>query len=114
MSTRPRASYGVDAPWFVLIPVGLMLFNMANGIWSGRPAPFIGAALIAGMMAVGLHSTRRGKFRVWAELLDGLGLRGDERVLDVGCGRGAVLMLAAERVPRGRAVGIDLWRSRDQ
>ena len=46
--------------------------------------------------------------------LDELGLRGDEHVLDVGCGRGAVLMLAARRLPAGRAVGADVWRRRDQ
>jgi ubiquinone/menaquinone biosynthesis C-methylase UbiE len=34
-------------------------------------------------------------------------------VLDLGCGRGAVLIAAARRVPRGRAVGVDLW-SADQ
>ena len=33
-----------------------------------------------------LYSTRRGKFEVWAELLDELDLRGDEHVLDIGCG----------------------------
>jgi arsenite methyltransferase len=27
----------------------------------------------------------------WERILDRLGLRGDERVLDMGCGRGAVL-----------------------
>lgn len=63
-----------------------------------------------------LYTTRRGKFIVWAGLLDGLALRGDERLLDVGCGRGcgAVLMLAAKRLPRGQAVGIDLWSRKDQ
>jgi arsenite methyltransferase len=35
-------------------------------------------------------------------------------VLDVGCGRGAVLMLAARRLRAGRAVGADVWRRRDQ
>ena len=35
-------------------------------------------------------------------------LRGDEHVLDVGCGRGAVLMLAARRLPAGRAVEADV------
>ena len=34
---------------------------------------------------------------------------GDEHVLDMGCGRGAVLSLVAKRVPRGRSVGLDLW-----
>ena len=32
----------------------------------------------------------------------------------LGCGRGAVLMLAARRLPAGRAVGADVWRRRDQ
>lgn len=43
-----------------------------------------------------------------------LALRGDEHLLDVGCGRGVVLMLAAERLPVGRAVGLDLWLTTDQ
>ena len=51
---------------------------------------------------------------VWADLLDQLGLRGDERILDLGCGRGAVLLLAAQHLTTGRAVGVDLWRSGDQ
>jgi ubiquinone/menaquinone biosynthesis C-methylase UbiE len=43
-----------------------------------------------------------------------LQLRGDERVLDLGCGRGAVLIMAAKRLTTGRAVGVDLWKSFDQ
>ena len=76
---------------------------------SGTAAVGLGA-----LTAGGLYSTRRGKFEVWTEILDELGLRGDERVLDIGCGRGAMLLLAAERVPNGRAVGADIWLSRDQ
>ncbi len=41
-----------------------------------------------------IYATRRGKF-----------------VLDLGCGRGAVLLAAAKRLPRGRAIGVDLWRA---
>jgi ubiquinone/menaquinone biosynthesis C-methylase UbiE len=43
-----------------------------------------------------------------------LELRGDERILDLGCGRGAVLLLAAQHLTTGLAVGVDLWRSADQ
>lgn len=35
--------------------------------------------------------------------------RGDELVLDVGCGRGLLLIGAAHRLNSGRAVGVDLW-----
>src|SRR5262245_2127198 len=61
-----------------------------------------------------VYATRAGKFAVWAEVLDQLDLEGDERLLDVGCGRGAVLLMAAQRLPRGRAVGVDVWSAKDQ
>ncbi|MFD9891713.1 class I SAM-dependent methyltransferase [Amycolatopsis sp. NPDC059027] len=49
-------------------------------------------------------------FPVFArQLLEDVDLRPGEHVLDVGCGRGAVLFPAAERVgPQGRVTGIDL------
>ena len=44
----------------------------------------------------------------WArERLAGLGLRGDEHVLDVGCGDGKVTAEIARALPRGSATGID-------
>ena len=42
-----------------------------------------------------------------ARVLDWLGLRGDEAVLDAGCGSGRVTRLLLERVPRGRVYGVD-------
>jgi ubiquinone/menaquinone biosynthesis C-methylase UbiE len=32
-------------------------------------------------------------------------------VLDLGCGRGAVLLAAAKLLPKGRAIGVDIWRA---
>lgn len=44
----------------------------------------------------------------WAEELFGrLELRGDERILDAGCGSGRVTGKLAARLPRGEVVGID-------
>lgn len=46
--------------------------------------------------------------QTWArELIAGLELRGDERILDVGCGDGKVTAEIARAVPRGVAVGVD-------
>lgn len=46
---------------------------------------------------------------VWAlEQLERLPLRGDEVVLDAGCGSGRVTTVLADRVPRGRVYGVDV------
>jgi trans-aconitate 2-methyltransferase len=44
----------------------------------------------------------------WArEVIDRLDLRGDERVLDAGCGSGRVTELVLERVPNGTVIAVD-------
>lgn len=44
----------------------------------------------------------------WAQdILDRLPLRGDEVVLDAGCGSGRATRLLLERLPRGRVYGVD-------
>jgi arsenite methyltransferase len=72
------------------------------------------ALLMTAQFLLYAQATWRGKFQVWRELLDGMCLREDEELLDLGCGRGAVLMAAADKLPCGHAVGVDLWRTVDQ
>jgi SAM-dependent methyltransferase len=119
-----RGEYGVDGD-FTHLParvhaIGVATFGLAmtsvalRNIALGRRRRGAAAAAIGGLVtgsgALYGYATRVGKFDAWAEQLTGLGLRGDERLLDLGCGRGAVLLTAAKLLPRGRAVGIDLWR----
>jgi arsenite methyltransferase len=111
---RRRGSYGIDAPKLLPFLVLLLIANLADGVVSRKPWPLLGAAVILGCAGLGFYASRRGKFLVWAELLDRLKLRGDEHILDIGCGRGAVLMIAAQHLTTGRAVGIDLWKRGDQ
>src|SRR3954451_18439259 len=110
MSTPPtrRGAYGFDAPYAPLLMGfgGACLLVLAlSGLWRGGSSstPRGGSIIASGAGALWLflnagvyiHTTRAGKFAVWADLLDRLELKGDERLLDIGCGRGAVLLMAA-------------------
>ena len=90
------------------------LFAHGRSGTAGAGAPGLAGLWLLLNAATFIHTTRVGKFAVWAELLDSLRLGGDERLLDIGCGRGAVLLMAAQRLPHGVAVGVDRWSTTDQ
>ncbi|UQX11146.1 class I SAM-dependent methyltransferase [Candidatus Mycobacterium methanotrophicum] len=85
--------------------------SLARG--RGLTAALTGAASvgIAASAALYIYATKAGKFEVWNRILDDLQLHGDETLLGMGCGRGAVLLAAAKRLPRGHAIGVDLWQA---
>jgi len=117
-SPRPAISwprYGVDAPPVpaVLGAAGLACCLVAVGRRPGRIALAAAGTVLVANAGVYLHTTLRGKLRIWERELDRIGLQGNEQLLDLGCGRGAVLIAAARRLPAGRAFGADLW-TRDQ
>jgi SAM-dependent methyltransferase len=114
VQARRRGSYGFDAPFFVAFIVVVIAFNLLNAILSGKWWSFLPVVLLLAIASSCLYTTRRGKFVVWADLLNRLNLRGDERILDLGCGRGAVLLMAAQHLTTGKAVGVDIWRNWDQ
>jgi SAM-dependent methyltransferase len=115
MSDGRRPTYGVDA---LPVPVAMGLGGLAGGLaalrWPRGRAPMAAAAaFLLANAGIYLHTSLRGKLRVWERELDRIGLSGTESLLDLGCGRGAVLIAAARRLPAGRATGVDLW-TRDQ
>ncbi|UVO53343.1 class I SAM-dependent methyltransferase [Sphingomonas sp. SUN039] len=120
-----RPAYGIDAPGLVrgfagtgvvLAVAGLALSFGFAASW----ASMLGSALLIvalyslGMCALMLHGSLIVKVRDRERILDLVQWRGDERVLDVGCGRGLMLVGAAKRLTTGRSVGIDIWSARDQ
>lgn len=85
--------------------------NVAKGRLAAAAVAAVAGAAIAMTAGLFVRATRVGKFEIWARLLEDLKLVGDETVLDLGCGRGAVLLTAAKLLPNGRAVGVDIWRA---
>jgi arsenite methyltransferase len=69
--------------------------------------------LLIGAIAM-LCSSKFGKPIVSRHLISSLKLKPYETVLDVGCGRGLLLNEAAKYLESGKAIGVDLWESRDQ
>jgi len=122
--------YGVDAPGVIrnllLVTVaGFLIWITARmGWWSGNiggggvilplshiaPWPAASCFLMAIWM---LYDSKIGKMRTREQLLDNHRWTGNERVLDVGCGRGLMLVGAARRLTTGTASGIDLWQEED-
>jgi arsenite methyltransferase len=123
----PNPDYGLDAPGIVkrmfthgawALAVGLALWIVNHNEY---PAP--AAELLAVLGGIGIIYIAIGAFMVWSSrvaklglrdrLLDSLELKGDEKVLDVGCGRGLMLIGAAKRLKSGKATGIDAWSQVD-
>jgi arsenite methyltransferase len=128
---NPKVHYGQDVPGMVrdnLIIGGILV---AQGIfqrmWASKrqspTTPLVALLANVTILTGGLSvleslaivwSSRVAKLWERDRLLNKLLLQGHERVLDVGCGHGLLLIGAAKRLPRGRAVGIDLWSQVDQ
>ena len=119
-------NYGIDAPvavrnLFIVAVLGVIsLITRLLGVWSRQDLiaviarPLIGAGLSCGAMALWMiYDSKIGKVRERERYLDKIAWRGDERVLDVGCGLGLLLIGAAKRLSTGRAVGIDKWQQED-
>ena len=117
-----KPNYGLDAPGvvrtFLLISgAGWGAASMAYFVLHLRPVVALGITAGVWFLAnalVMIWGSKSGKFQLRDRILDAIPWRGDERVLDVGCGRGLMLIGAAKRLTSGSAFGIDLWHSEDQ
>ncbi|MFZ0499819.1 MAG: class I SAM-dependent methyltransferase [Steroidobacteraceae bacterium] len=127
-SVSARPDYGVDAPgvmrtFFALGIACLLLALVAPSTLRVGPVmiesrSFIWAAVsLIGSGLLFLLYVKVGKFHHRDFMLGMHSWRGDEQVLDVGCGRGLLLAGAAKRIAQlhgtGHATGIDIWSNRD-
>lgn len=119
-----RIDYGIDAPGalrnLLLIGTASLIVSylawhyvLGTWLWNFRHAFLsIGCVLVAEGILMLLYS-KLGKFRHRDRLMKLAALRGHERVLDVGTGRGLLAVGAAKQLPQGSVVGIDIWKTED-
>jgi len=125
MSINPsKPDYGIDAPGVIrnLFAIGVVLLVLAWFVPKLRigpvifllrpPALFTGIALVVEGILMIVYS-KWGKFRHRDRMLNMLDWKGSEAVLDVGTGRGLLMIGAAKKLKTGKAVGIDIWSTKD-
>src|SRR3569832_925832 len=101
MKSNRGPNYGIDAPLAVrnLLSVAALgviaLITRLLGVWTGQdPIAVIARPLMTAGLACGavglwmIYDSKFGKVREREKYLDMIAWRGDERVLDVGCGLG--------------------------
>jgi arsenite methyltransferase len=120
-----RPNYGIDAPGVIrnLLIVGAICLLLGlfgpRALHIGSVSILIGSSLlwtaifflIPGLLML-LYSLH-GKFLHRDRMLALHAWRGDEQVLDVGTGRGLLLVGSARHLITGHATGIDIWNKED-
>jgi SAM-dependent methyltransferase len=115
--------YGLDSPALTRSWFHRAGWTLAAGIFvwiiNRQEYPATAAELLAVLTLIALacaavaayrtHSSRTGKLQLREQLLDQLALKGDEKVLDVGCGLGLMAIGAARRLKTGKVTAIDTW-----
>src|SRR5436309_13008597 len=112
MAAAGKPDYGLDAPGVVksmfsraawCLGLGFALYFVNHTDYPAVAGRLLGVLGTMGLifLATGLvmvWSSRVAKLHLRDRLLDSIAFRGDERVLDVGCGRGLMLIGAARRL----------------
>lgn len=119
-----KPDYGIDAPGVIrnllviggalflssffisVIRIGFVIIELKDAARSSGLSCIVGGILM-------LLYAKWGKFLHRDRMLKMVTWRGDEQVLDVGTGRGLLLVGAARLLKSGKATGIDVWSTKD-
>ena len=119
-----KPDYGIDAPGVIrnLVLTGALLLIVAwfvpvlrlgpVSIAMGPMAWTVAAFLLLEAVLMVVYA-KVGKFHHRDRMLNLVNWKGSESVLDVGTGRGLLMIAAAKKLTSGRSTGIDIWSKQD-
>lgn len=121
---KVRADYGIDAPGvirnlFIAGVVGIILgWFLPSPRVFGHHLPSNSIFLVWGIWTVATSVfmvlyAKIGKLRHMERMLNMVAWKGNEVVLDIGTGRGLLMIGAAKRLSSGKSYGIDIWNAED-
>lgn len=120
--------YGLDAPPVIrnLLLAGIALCIASYALyallepWNHTAAMFVFWSMFLSAVTylipvpLMIWSSLYGKQKTIRKIITNMQLKGNETILDVGCGRGIFLIEVARQLTTGKAIGIDIWDNRDQ
>ena len=119
---KRKVDYGQDMIGLIKILISTGSLAVIAGLFflfknqDKNPGIVVPLLIAAGFLAflycaIGIWSSRIGKRIMCDRVMNVITWRGDEKVLDVGCGQGLLLIGAAKRLATGKAYGIDNYQS---
>jgi len=121
--TNSKPNYGIDAPgvirnlfiaafalaiiiiFFPVIRIGSVIIETGGFIWSAAGCAFGGVLMLAYSLS--------GKYKHRDRMLNLIDWKGNEQVLDIGTGKGLLMIGAAKKLSTGKSIGIDIWNAED-
>lgn len=124
MNEQPKnkINYGTDAPGVItnlfLIGGSCLIAFLLYVFFKIGTIHFALTLLVTAVVCLGeailmVRYARVGKLKQREKILGMVDWKGNEKVLDIGTGRGLLMIGTAKRLTTGKAVGIDIWRSSD-
>ena len=119
-----KANYGIDAPNvirnFFLLALSLFLIGyffpvltISGAVINLRSAAFSMGVTFFLCGALMIMYAKWGKYNHRDRMLKLVNWKGNEKVLDIGTGRGLLMIGAAKKLTSGKSVGIDIWNAED-